>query len=161
MSLHGVSQDLAFDYDGCLALARRLFALADQVTAAGVSRRELAGVAGQGFAGAYARRFAGMVEGGLADVAAAAQGLRSDASDLAGMWKAAMDEENLRRYARHATEVRARRDVFTRAWDDLFGEHLPPAPDPVAVPQPPGFLPTAELVHYAAPPPAPHPVAVR
>lgn len=161
MSLHGVGGDLAFDYEGCLGLARRLFALAEQVTAAGAARLELAGVAQQGFAGAYARQFAGSIEGEQADVAAAARGLRSDASDLAGMWKAAMDEENRRRYARHATEVRARREVFTRAWDDLFGEHLPPAPEPVAVPQPPGFLPTAELVRYPALPPAPRPVPVR
>ena len=146
--MEGNKTDLKFDYQGALALARQLNALADEVTRAATKRQQLANTAKEDFIGAYADQFASRMTVEQANFKAVAQGLRNDAMAVATMWKQAMDEENRRLYARHVDDVKSHRSVLESIGDWFTGFHYPPAPAAVAVPQPPAFAPTATLVHY-------------
>jgi hypothetical protein len=142
--------DLVFDYDAVLALARRLWAAADEVAGAMASRRGLAAAAERGFAGCYADRFRGRLGDEGTNAAHLAADLRRDAELCAQAWKAAMDEQNHRLWARHVQALKEQRSLLQEAWEHLFGPGFPPEPGAVAPPQPPGFSPTGELVRYPA-----------
>jgi hypothetical protein len=144
--MEGNKTDLKFDYQGALALARQLSAMADEVTHAATKRQQLADTAKKDFIGA--NQFASRMTVEQANFKAVAQGLRNDATDLARMWKNAMEEENRRLYGRHVDDVKSHRSVLQDIGDWFTGFHYPPAPAAVPVPQPPAFKPTAELVHY-------------
>ena len=146
--MEGNKTDLKFDYQGALALARQLDALADEVTRAATKRQQLADTAKKDFIGAYADQFASRMTVEQTNFKAVAKGLRNDSMDLARMWKNAMDEENRRLYGRHVDDVKNHRSVLDSIGDWFTGFHYPPAPAAVPVPQPPAFTPTAELVHY-------------
>ena len=140
--------DLVFDYDGALDLARRLWALADEVTGVARQRGELALVAATNFVGAYGDQFHSRMSVEATNMTSVTQGLRADAMAVARMWKAAMEEENRRIYARHVDDMKQHRGVLEAIGDFFTGFHYPPEPDPVPLPQPPGFAPTAEHVRY-------------
>lgn len=145
-------RDATFDFDGALALARRLYALADSVASAGARRRELAGVAQRSFRGPHADQFARRMSREQDGFSSVPAGLRCDAEDLAQMWAQAMDNRNRVAYARHVDALKARRSEITRIGDWLTGGfHYPPEPAPVAVPQPPGFAPTAAPTPWSSP----------
>jgi phosphoglycolate phosphatase-like HAD superfamily hydrolase len=146
--MKGNPRDVVFDYDGALNLARRLWALADEVTGAARRRGELALVAATNFAGAYGDQFSSRMSVEATNMTNVTQGLRADAMAVAGMWKAAMEEENRRIYARHVDDLKSHRSVLEQIGDFFTGFHYPSEPDPVPLPQPPGFAPTAEHVHY-------------
>jgi hypothetical protein len=146
--MHGNEADVQFDYVGVLRLARRLWALADQVEQTMQTREGLTVAARAGFTGTYAHQFARRVAAEVAGRPAVAQGLRRDAQACAGAWKQAMDEQNHHRYARHVDHLRKQRSVIETLWDGAFGYRFPPGPEPVALPQPPLFLPTADIVSY-------------
>ena len=146
--MQGNQTDLKFDYQGALNLARQLNNLADQVAQAATTRQGLADVAKKDFIGAFADQFNSRVTVEQASIRSVVQGLRSDAMDLAQMWKLAMEEENRRLYARHVDDMKNHRSVLESIGDWLTGFDYPPAPPAVPVPQPPAFTPTAELVHY-------------
>jgi len=146
--MEGNKTDLKFDYQGCLNLARQLNAMADEVTGAATKREQLANTAKKDFIGAYADQFTSRMTVEQTNFKAVAKGLRNDATDLARMWKNAMDEENRRLYGRHVDDVKSHRSVLQDIGDWFTGFHYPPAPAAVPVPQPPAFKPTAELVHY-------------
>ncbi|MGH2719317.1 MAG: hypothetical protein ACRDJU_12155 [Actinomycetota bacterium] len=154
--------DVVFDFEGALALARRLYALADQLASVGATRQRGAEGASVGFVGSYAQAFSGRLATEAANVSAVAAGLRGDAGTLAAMWKTEMDNENRVRYARHVDALKSARSEVSQIEDWLTGTfHYPPEPAGVALPQPPAFAPTAELVAYPAPARAvavPHPV---
>lgn len=156
------SHDVVFDFDGALALARRLYALADELAQVGAARQRGAESASLGFEGSYAQAFSARMGTEKTNVSAVAAGLRGDAEDLATMWKTEMDNENRVRYARHVDALKAARSEVAQIEDWLTGTfHYPPEPAGVPVPQPPGFAPTAILVSYPAPAKdasVPHPV---
>lgn len=152
MSPHAIAADVDFDYQAALDLARRLRDLADRVETLARSRQGLGGNALLGFAGAHAGEFARRAEGDAASGAALVERLRQDADLCAATWKAAMDDENLRRYARHVESLLKHRSLAERLWDGAFGHNgFPPEPHPVPRPQPPAYAPTAELMAYPGP----------
>lgn len=140
--------DLVFDYDGMLALARRLWSLAEEVAAAMAARQGLARPVQAGFAGAYADQFRARLGEEAANTGRLAAAVRSDAALCAQAWQKAMDEQNRRRWARHVQALKKQRSVVQEAWEHFFGTGFPPEPAPVPAPQPPSFAPAAELVSY-------------
>lgn len=143
--MHGIHDDVVFDFEGALSLARQLGTLADQVAALVRARQSLSDAARVGFLGRHADDFVARVAVEVANGSNLAAHLRSDAEICAAAWKKAMDEENRRRYARHVDDIRRQRSIGQTVWDDLFGWKYPPAPEPVPLPRPPLFAPTAEL----------------
>jgi hypothetical protein len=147
--VHGDQSDVQFDYERALRLARRLWAIADQVERTMRSRQEITVAARKEFTGTYADQFAQRVEEEVTAGPAVAQALRRDAQVCAGAWKQAMDEENRHLYGRHVDHLKKQRSVLESLWDTAFGYRgFPPEPDAVPLPQPPLFLPTADKVSY-------------
>jgi hypothetical protein len=147
--VHGDRSDVQFDYERALRLARRLWALADQVDRTMRSRQEITIAAREDFTGTYADQFAQRVDEEVAGGPGVAEALRSDAEVCARAWKQAMDEENRHLYGRHADHLKKQRSVLESLWDSAFGYRgFPPEPGPVPLPQPPLFLPTADKVSY-------------
>jgi hypothetical protein len=147
--VHGDESDIQFDYERALGLARRLWALADRVDRTMRSRQDLTIAARKDFTGAYADQFARRAEEEITGGPGVAQALRRDAEVCAGGWKQAMDEENRHLYGRHIDHLKKQRSVLESLWDSAFGYRgFPPEPDPVPLPQPPLFLPTADKVSY-------------
>jgi len=146
--MKGNTADVVFDYQGALSLARRLWALADEVTHVAGQRRELADSAKTNFMGAYGDQFSSRIGVEGTNLTNVAQGLRNDAMAAARMWKAAMEEENRRLYARHVDEMKSHRSVLQSIGDFFTGFDYPPEPEPVPLPRPPGFASTVEHVHY-------------
>lgn len=141
---------LVFDYTGMLALARRLWSLAEEVWAAMASRTSLAGPAQANFAGGYANQFRDCLGDEQTHATRVAAALRSDADLCAQAWQKAMDEENRRRWAAQVEALKKQRSLVQEAWDHWFGTRFPPEPGGVARPRAPGYIPTAELVRYPA-----------
>jgi len=151
VSPHAIAADVDFDYQAALDLARRLRDLADRVDTVARSRQGRCGDALVGFAGAHADEFARRAEAEAANSLGLAVKLRQDADLCATIWKTAMDEENMRRYARHVQSLLRHRSLAERIWDGAFGNGFPPEPHPVRQPQPPAYTPTAELTRYPGP----------
>lgn len=145
MGVHG-ADDIPFDYDGVLVLCRELWSLADELSSLMSKRAGLAATAATSWEGPYKTDFDSRRENEVTPAAQIVSGLRSDAEAWAGQWKAAMDETNRRRWARHHDEWKKDNDGFL---DHLFGatDHTP-NPEPVGVPQSPGFAATGSLVSY-------------
>lgn len=141
-----------FDFDGALALARQLYALAGSVAAAGARRQALAQTAQRSFRGAFADQFGARMAVELDNFSSVAAGLRQDSEDLAQMWAQAMDNKNRVAYAHHVDALKAKRSELDQIGDWLTGGfHYPPEPAGVCVPQPPSFAPTATPVRYLSP----------
>jgi len=140
--------DVVFDYQGALSLARQLWALADEVTHTAGSRRDLGDHARVDFTGRYGDELVSRLSAEAANLAQAANGLRDDAMAVAQMWKDAMDEENRRIYARHVDDIKDHHSFLESVGGFLTGFHYPPEPQPVPLPHPPVFAPTAEFARY-------------
>ena len=141
--------DVRFDFDGSLALARRLWRFAEELDDLGTSRRGHAEQALTTFVGMYAREFAQRISGEVHDLGVAAGELRAAAGAWAQAWAAAINEQNRRLFARECDRIEDDRSLF----DDIkgfFGGHddLPPQPHELAVPQPPYFAATGSFVRY-------------
>jgi hypothetical protein len=148
-AVHGDRSDVQFDYERALRLARRLWVLADQVDQTMRSRQDLTIDARKDFTGTYADQFAQRLDEEVTGGPGVAQALRRDAQLCAGVWKRAMDEENRHLYGRHIDHLKKQRSVLESLWDSAFGYRgFPPEPDPVPLPQPPLFLPTADKVSF-------------
>ena len=146
------NERVRFDFDGSLRLARRLWALADQLEAARASRANDADVARRGWRGRYAEEFERRMADESAGFTNVAHSLRDEARGWAASWKSAMDEQNRRNRARQVDAVRAHRSWLERMGDRIKGSddsdsEVPQAP--VAdTPQPPHFAPTQREVTY-------------
>lgn len=146
--LHALRDDIGFDFEATLRLARQLWALADQVGSLMASRQAHAAAASVAFSGRYADDFGRRLGREAEEAGRLVAHLRSDAGLSATAWSRAMHDENQIRYARHVDHLRRQRNVLEAVWEHSFGETFPPEPDPVPVPVPPLFAPTAELVVY-------------
>lgn len=141
----GNSEDVKFDYEGALSLARNLWAYADDIEAAASGRLTSAATALKDWKGAYGDEFAGRANLEQTDLATVVAGLRTEADGWAIAWKDAMDEQNRRLYARKVDKMKDDRSTLGKIGDFFTGFDYPPEPAPVAKPAPAGFYATASL----------------
>jgi hypothetical protein len=141
--------DVRFDFDGSLALARRLWRFADELQDLGTGRGNQAEHALTTFTGVYARQFAQRISDEVRDLGVGANELRAAAAAWAQAWASAINEQNRRLFARECDRIESDRSLL----DDVkgfFGGHddLPPQPGELGVPQPPHFAATGSFVRY-------------
>ncbi len=144
MGMHGLN-DVRFDFDGSLALARRLWQLADLTDSTARARETAAGTAAKDWRGELVGQFDRRSTAELSALRQSADQLRAGARGWGRAWKEAMDENNRRRRARKVTEIRDSRSALERFGDIFVGDDSDeqvPAARTVAVPGPPNFAPT-------------------
>jgi len=141
----GNSEDVKFDYEGALSLARNLWAFADDVEAAAGNRLTSASAALKDWKGTYGDQFAGRANLEQTDLGLVVAGLRTEADGWAAAWKDAMDEQNRRLYARKVDKMKEDRSTAAKIGDFFTGFEYPPEPAPVTKPSPGGFYATACL----------------
>ena len=145
MGLSGNATDVRFDYEGALRLARTLWSFADELTSAKGARRAEALAALRTWRGPYGDQFRDRVEDEESSLASLVAALRTEADQWASAWKAAMDEQNRRLYARKVDRMKDERSTLDKVGDFFTGFDYPPEPAPVPKPGPDGFYATATL----------------
>lgn len=138
----GNDQDVVFDFDGALNLARRLWSFADELEAAATDRATGAETALTSWLGAYADEFVERMNTEQTNLAQVVAGLRTEADQWAQAWKDATDEQNRRLWARQVDDMKADRNLWDRGVDFFTGFDYPPDPVPVRKPTPSGFYAT-------------------
>lgn len=143
--------DVRFDYDGSLALARRLWSLADELHGVNGKRLGAAEVALWSWQGTYAQQFATRVNEEQASGQRVAFALREEARGWATSWAQAINQQNKRLRGSEVDRVRESRSGMEKFGDRFVGDdsdnQVPLAPV-ASVPQPPHFTPTGSLVVY-------------
>jgi hypothetical protein len=141
--------DVRFDFEGSLALARRLWELADQIETLMDARVCKASDGLSTWLGTYGTDFAGRIDTEYTDIANIAGQLRAGAYGWAANWKAAMDQQNRVLHARRVKEVESDRSLLDKGIGFFTGhDDLPPEPEPAGTPAAPGFQPTRSFVRY-------------
>ncbi len=148
---HGNSSRVRFDFEGSLAHARQLWALADRLEAERLARKADADLASASWRGKYGDQFRSLIESEQVDFLRVVGALREEAQAWATAWRDAMNEQNRRNRARQVDVVRAGRglgeqfvDVFVGDDSDAEVARVLLATTPVA----PTFAPTCEEVRY-------------
>lgn len=143
---------MQFDYDGSLALARRLWDTADRFIGAAQERDVARAEAVQRWEGPYAEVFASVrvtdENDSCCNVMAA---LQEEAVNWAYAWATAVDDQNRIEWAEAVEQERTQRSSLEKFGDWWVGDDSTkqvPEPAPVAVPEPPGFTPTGGFVGY-------------
>jgi len=141
-----------FDWDGSLALARKLWSLADDLQDEDTGRETQFDTAKAKWLGTYGEQFAERRSTERSSRTNVISGLRDDARAWAEAWAQAMDQQNKNNRAAEVERVREDRNFLEKGWDSTFGsddsDDEVPVPDSVAVPTPPGFAPTASEKTY-------------
>ena len=141
-----------FDFEGSLALARELWAFADEVDTERATRESNFDIASASWRGSYADEFGKRRETERASERAVVVALREDAEAWAKAWAAAMDQQNKNNRVAEVERRSRDRNLLEKAWDSTFGEddseQSVPMPAPVPVPTAPAFRPTACEVTY-------------
>lgn len=141
--------NLRFDWDGSLRIARRLWALADQLDAAMTTRVTAGADALVDWLGDFGTQFATRIDTESMSAGTVSNGLRDGANAWAWQWKSAMDEQNRRLHAREEQRVKDDRSLGSQIGGFFVGhDDLPPRPNEAAVPTAPGFAPTRNFVRY-------------
>lgn len=135
----GNDEDVVFDFEGALNLARRLWAFADELESATSDRFTGAETALTSWLGAYADEFVERMNTEQNQLTQLVGLLRHDADQWASAWKDAKDEQNRRLWARQVDQMKADRNVFDHIGDFFTGFDYPPDPVPVPKPTPSGF----------------------
>ncbi|MGQ0823503.1 MAG: hypothetical protein ACT4OX_00495 [Actinomycetota bacterium] len=143
------ADDVVFDYEGALALARNLWQLADHTDALRLRRQTQADATLVSWVGTHAVEFERRVTNEQSELTHVAECLRADAQAWALQWKRAMDTQNKVIYARHVDDKKASRSLISKVGDLFGGPDYPPEPAPVPVPQPPLYVSCAQLVRYS------------
>lgn len=134
-----------FDFDGALALARKLWSLADDLERSKLTRTQQADTAKAVWRGQYADQFGVRMTDEDTTRANVINGLREEAKGWATSWKNAMDEQNRRNRAKAVDEERENRSGAEKFGDFFVGDD---SDEQVAkartadVPQPPFFTAT-------------------
>jgi hypothetical protein len=145
----GTAGDVRFDWTGSLRVARRLWALADEIEATMSSRVGHAEYALVDWLGAYGTQFADRVNDETAGAGAVVAGLREGANGWAFQWKSAMDEQNRRLHARAEQRAKDDRNIGEQVWGFFAGhDDLPPKPSEAAIPTPPSFAATRGFARF-------------
>mgnify|MGYP001057108031 CR=1 FL=1 len=141
-----------FDWDGSLELARKLWALADDLTDEDAGRETQFDTAKAKWRGTYGEQFADRRVTERSSRTNVVTGLRDDARAWAKAWAQAMDQQNKNNRAAEVERVSDDRGLLEKGWDSTFGsddsDDKVPMPESVPIPTPPGFAPTATEVTY-------------
>jgi hypothetical protein len=143
-----------FDFDGALELARQMWRLADRTDEQKTTRVNAATTALTDWKGRYSDDFRQSMQAEVTSSGNIVANLRADARTLAGHWVRAMDQEAKVLRNERIEKLRDDRGFLDKAHDFFLGddrdyEHdVPPLPPTPAQPQPPQFLPTAQLPRY-------------
>lgn len=147
-----VQSDIRFDFEGSLALARRLWSTAEQFSGAAGERAGARENAIRLWEGPYAEVFASIrrvdEDNSFVNVMAA---LQEEALYWAVAWKTAIDGQNRIEWARAVEREKAQRSSMEKFGDWWVGDDSSsqvPEPAAVAVPAAPDFQPTGGLVSY-------------
>lgn len=143
MGLSGNAQDVRFDFEGSLRLARELWAHADDLEQGKGERRTRAMAALRTWRGPFADQYRERTSDEQTSLASVIAALRTEADQWAVAWKEATDEQNRRLYARRIEQMKADRSALEKVGDFFTGFDYPPPPPPVAKPGPAGFHATA------------------
>ena len=138
----GNEQDVVFDFDGALNLARRLWSFADELEAAKDDRFTGAEAALASWLGSYSDEFVERMNTEQTNLDQVVAGLRTEADQWAQAWKDATDEQNRRLWARQVDQMKSDRNVLDHVGDFFTGFDYPPDPAPVRKPAPSGFYGT-------------------
>jgi hypothetical protein len=149
MSGLSVAADVRFDFEGSLRLARRLYALGQEIDELMSNRVTWSATALQDWLGPFGVEFSGRIDSEKTQASAIALQLREGARQWAVRWAEAMNEQNsilLAREIKHIEDNRSGWDNFTGG---LFGHNdLPPNPPTIDVPSEPNFFATGSLTRY-------------
>ena len=142
-----------FDFDGALELARKLWALADQVSQEEQGRQRDATTALAKWAGPHATRFAERRGAEFQSSMNVWTGLRENAQAWAAAWVDAMEQQNKNNRAAAVQQHRDDRSWIHEQWDEHgFGEDdsesQVAAAERPPTPTPPSFTPTASLQDF-------------
>jgi hypothetical protein len=141
-----------FDFDGSLALARALWALAGDLVTEDVGRETQYDTAIAKWEGKYATDFAGRRATERTSRSTVRDALRDDARLWAEAWARALHQQNKNNRVAEVERISDDRGGFTKLVDATVGEDdsesKVPMPEYPPVPQPPGFAPTATEVTY-------------
>lgn len=139
---HGIAEDVQFDFEGSLQLARKLWEFAGEFDNALGDRLELGNVALADWLGAFGIQFAGRMTDEQQTRNSLVTALRGNATAWADAWRDATNDQARREYARRVDQMKSDRNLLSQIGDALTGFDYPPEPIPVTSPTPPGFYPT-------------------
>jgi hypothetical protein len=146
------AQDVRFDFDGSLQLARRLWQLADQVDQFTSTRVALANDALAEWLGPFGTQFGERITTEYNDLGTGSRQLRTDATGWATCWAQAINEQNRRLRSREVQRVENDRSTLDSVVGFITGhDDLPPEPPEYSPPTPPSFNPTGTFVRYDSP----------
>lgn len=138
------AQDIQFDFEGSLGLARQLWAMAEDAQTVMAGRGRLAQDALNTWLGPHGIDFADRVTSEGRQMDAIAADFRAAANGWAACWQAAMDEQRRIDHARECDRIRNNRSLLDSFVGGIVGhDDLPPPPLPVGLPVAPAFAPTA------------------
>ena len=144
-----IAADVVFDFEGSLQLARKLWAVADQLEKVRDARVGLAADALVSWTGPHGVDFAGRANLETTQATVAAGQLREGATLWATAWKAAMDEQNWINMQREKQRVKDDRNWAQDQWASWTGDDdMPADPAEVTVPSAPSFAATSSLITY-------------
>jgi hypothetical protein len=141
--------DVRFDYVASLQLARRLWALGEEVDQVWTNRVQQARTALVDWLGKYGTEFGERIDLETIQAQTIAGELRTAAEQWAIRWAEAMNEQNNILFARQVKHVEDNRS----GWDNFAGtfvghDDLPPSPPTIDVPTSPNFYATGSLTRY-------------
>jgi hypothetical protein len=143
--------DVRFDYDGSLDLARRLWQFADRLDTLGGARHRWARDALVDWEGRFGIEFADRIETEAGDLGRISADLRRTALGWAQAWANALNQQNRRLHARAVERTRQQRSGWDKAMGWAFGhDDLPPDPYRRATPAAPHFAATGGFAIYRA-----------
>ena len=143
------ASDVQFDYVGSLLLARKLYALGEEVDEMMSNRRTHSRTALTDWLGPYRAEFRGRIDSERTQATAIASQLREGARRWATRWAEAMNEQNSINHARETKRVEDNRSGWDNFTGGLFGhDDLPDYPPTIDVPTAPNFYATGTLTRY-------------
>lgn len=143
------ASDVRFDYEASLQLARRLYALGDEVDQLMTNRETLSETALKDWLGPYGTEFSGRIDSEGTQARSIATQLREGARQWAVRWAEAMNEQNSILLAREIKRVEDSRSGWDNFMGGMFGhDDLPSAPPTLDVPSAPNFFATGSLTRY-------------
>lgn len=121
-SVRANSARVRFDFEGALALARKLWAMADELERSKVTRTKSAATAKTVWRGAYADQFAVRMTDEDTSRANVVNSLRKEAEEWATSWANAMNEQNRRNRAKAVDAEREQRSGEEKFGDFFVGD---------------------------------------